>query len=96
MGLFKEVFYALGSAEVGDPISYIQEETIWNKPSKAAAVKVPLPPPSVNPPEIHELDKNTPDGHVPRDPRMIRLTGAHPFNAEPGVSDLFNQGKRAK
>ena len=38
------------------------------------------------------VDKNTPDSHVPRDPRLIRLTGVHPFNAEAPLSDLFNEG----
>lgn len=37
-------------------------------------------------------DKKTPDSHVPRDARLIRLTGVHPFNVEPPLSDLFNDG----
>lgn len=51
----------------------------------------PLPPPSrqVN---VLDQDKNTPDAHVPRDPRLIRLTGVHPFNTEPPLSDLFDEG----
>jgi nitrate reductase (NAD(P)H) len=38
------------------------------------------------------IDKATPDAHVPRDPRLIRLTGVHPFNVEPPLTDLFNEG----
>ncbi|KAI9789516.1 MAG: hypothetical protein M1833_002303 [Piccolia ochrophora] len=52
----------------------------------------PLPPPAKDLSEILDVDKNTPDNHVPRDPRLIRLTGVHPFNVEPPLSDLFNQG----
>lgn len=51
-----------------------------------------LPPPSTEPTAILDIDKNTPDAHVPRDPRLIRLTGVHPFNVEPPLSALFNEG----
>lgn len=54
-------------------------------------VNFPLPPPSIQP-QVLDIDKKTPDHHVPRDPRLIRLTGVHPFNVEPPLSDLFNQG----
>ncbi len=37
-------------------------------------------------------DTKTPDSHVERDPRLIRLTGIHPFNVEAPLSDLFNEG----
>ena len=53
---------------------------------------IPLPPPSKNPMQILNVDKGTPDGHVPRDPRLIRLTGVHPFNVEPPLTDLFREG----
>ncbi|KAI4162257.1 MAG: hypothetical protein LQ342_004125 [Letrouitia transgressa] len=52
----------------------------------------PLPPPSQMPTKVLEQDKKTPDSHVPRDPRLIRLTGVHPFNVEAPLSDLFNEG----
>ncbi len=51
----------------------------------------PLPPPSTLP-EVLEVDKKTPDHHVPRDSRLIRLTGVHPFNVEPPLSVLYDQG----
>lgn len=54
---------------------------------------IPLPPPSKVPTEVLSIDKNTPDHHVPRDPRLIRLTGVHPFNVEPPLTTLFNEGK---
>lgn len=53
---------------------------------------IPLPPPSTEPTEVLAIDKNTPDSHVPRDPRLIRLTGVHPFNVEAPLSALFNEG----
>ncbi|SPO35721.1 probable Nitrate reductase [NADPH] [Pseudozyma flocculosa] len=37
-------------------------------------------------------DANTPDGWIPRDERLIRLTGKHPFNTEPPLATLFNKG----
>lgn len=52
----------------------------------------PLPPPTKPPIDVLEVDQKTPDYHVPRDPRLIRLTGVHPFNVEAPLSDLFNEG----
>lgn len=52
----------------------------------------PLPPPSVNPTNILDIDKGTPDEHIPRDPRLIRLTGVHPFNCEPPLTSLYKEG----
>ncbi|GAC93273.1 nitrate reductase [Pseudozyma hubeiensis SY62] len=37
-------------------------------------------------------DSNTPDHWIPRDERMIRLTGKHPCNVEAPLSDLFAKG----
>ncbi|EEA25715.1 hypothetical protein TMatcc_006054 [Talaromyces marneffei ATCC 18224] len=53
---------------------------------------IPLPPPSKAPTEILSVDRDTPDNHVPRDPRLIRLTGVHPFNVEPPLTTLFKEG----
>lgn len=53
---------------------------------------LPLPPKSREPTEILDLDKNTPDSHVPRDSRLIRLTGVHPFNVEAPLTALYDQG----
>lgn len=38
------------------------------------------------------IDRGTPDEWVPRDPKLIRLTGSHPFNCEPPLHSLFDQG----
>lgn len=37
-------------------------------------------------------DLKTPDNHVERDPRLIRLTGVHPFNVEAPLKDLYDEG----
>ena len=60
--------------------------------SEECGAEVPLPPPSCAPVEVLEVDKKTPDAHVPRDPRLIRLTGTHPFNVEAPLQALFNEG----
>ena len=36
--------------------------------------------------------RNTPDNWVPRDTRLIRLTGKHPFNTEAPLRDLVDAG----
>lgn len=59
---------------------------------KKDAADFPLPPPSTEPTAVLEPDKKTPDGWLPRDSRLIRLTGVHPFNVEAPLSDLYNEG----
>jgi nitrate reductase (NAD(P)H) len=61
--------------------------------SKTSLPDIPLPPPSTAPTDVLSLDKDTPDHHVPRDPRLIRLTGVHPFNTEAPLTALFNEGR---
>jgi nitrate reductase (NAD(P)H) len=53
---------------------------------------IPLPPPSIPPTEVLQIDQATPDSWLPRDPRLIRLTGVHPFNVEAPLSELYDQG----
>lgn len=55
-------------------------------------LQFPLPPPTTVPSKVLDIDLPTPDSHVPRDPRLIRLTGTHPFNVEAPLTDLFNEG----
>nr|POE67110.1 nitrate reductase [nadph] [Quercus suber] len=57
-----------------------------------ANVDVPLPPLSQRPTQVLDVDKKTPDNWLPRDPRLIRLTGVHPFNVEAPLSALYNEG----
>ncbi|KAI0380098.1 hypothetical protein F5Y04DRAFT_258302 [Hypomontagnella monticulosa] len=52
----------------------------------------PLPPRSRPDNKVLAEDLKTPDNHVIRDPRLIRLTGIHPFNVEAPLSELFNEG----
>ena len=53
---------------------------------------IPLPPPTTIPTDVLVVDRETPDKLVPRDPRLIRLTGVHPFNVEAPLSALFDEG----
>lgn len=53
---------------------------------------LPAIPSSSRPTNVLEPDKKTPDSWLPRDPRLIRLTGVHPFNVEAPLTDLFAQG----
>ena len=41
---------------------------------------------------IDEKDQFTPDNWLPRSSDLIRLTGSHPMNAEPHLSELYNAG----
>lgn len=50
------------------------------------------PPPTIIPTQILNVDQKTPDCHVPRDPRLIRLTANHPLNCEAPLSALFGEG----
>ena len=72
------------------PPSPPQTEEDRSEPSEEVAI--PLPPPTKIPHRVLDIDQKTPDAHVPRDPRLIRLTGVHPFNVEPPLSALFNEG----
>ena len=67
-------------------------QTEENDSESSDEVAIPLPPPTNPPTHVLDIDKKTPDAHVPRDPRLIRLTGTHPFNVEPPLSVLFNEG----
>lgn len=53
---------------------------------------IPSLPVSVVVKEILPVDLNSPDKHVARDPRLIRLTGNHPFNSEAPLTELFEAG----
>lgn len=62
---------------------------------KSSASKLPLYPlpPKSNPYNtVLTEDLKTPDDHVIRDPRLIRLTGIHPFNVEAPLSHLYDEG----
>lgn len=52
----------------------------------------PLPPQPKAIQNVLPEDLKTPDAHVPRDPRLVRLTGVHPFNVESPLTELWNEG----
>lgn len=52
----------------------------------------PIAPKTRSENKILPEDLRTPDAHVVRDERLIRLTGIHPFNTEAPLSDLYNEG----
>jgi len=45
-----------------------------------------------HPTEIDKRDQGTPDDWIPRHPDLVRLTGRHPFNVEPPLPKLMEQG----
>lgn len=51
----------------------------------------PLPPRNGRK-SVQPQDIKTPDNHVERDDRLIRLTGVHPFNCEPPLTNLYDEG----
>lgn len=75
-----------------DELSFKKSHITFHDLPTPQEVDIPLPPPSFSPTEILDVDKGTPDHHVPRDPRLIRLTGVHPFNVEPPLTTLYKEG----
>lgn len=75
-----------------DSVDSDEDKSLKDCSCTPSDVDFPLPPPTTEPTEVLEPDKKTPDGWLPRDPRLIRLTGVHPFNVEAPLSDLFNEG----
>ncbi|PHH81994.1 hypothetical protein CDD83_3393 [Cordyceps sp. RAO-2017] len=49
-------------------------------------------PPHPGPKSVLPVDQKTPDSHVERDERLVRLTGSHPFNAEAPLNELYDEG----
>ncbi|KAI0863194.1 nitrate reductase [Xylaria cubensis] len=83
--------YADSSSEPGDT------EAIIPRPghSRSGTRKLPLyplPPDAKSDNTVLAEDLKTPDNHVVRDPRLIRLTGIHPFNVEAPLRDLYDEG----
>lgn len=42
--------------------------------------------------EVDVKDADTPDNWVPRNPKILRLTGRHPLNCEAPMEDLMSAG----
>lgn len=51
----------------------------------------PLPP-KIKSKNVLQEDLKTPDNYIQRDPRLIRLTGIHPFNVEAPLGPLYDEG----
>lgn len=68
------------------------DDSVSDKSIEGETSDIPLPPPTTIPTEVLDIDQSTPDSLVPRDPRLIRLTGVHPFNVEAPLSALFDEG----
>ncbi|KAI0132459.1 hypothetical protein BJ170DRAFT_592414 [Xylariales sp. AK1849] len=64
----------------------------WDVVESEGPRMYPLPPRSKSDNKVLPEDLKTPDHHVERDPRLIRLTGVHPFNVEAPLSELYNEG----
>ena len=76
-----------------DNNSEFSEDPLSTRTSDSLAEeRFPLPPPTNPPKDVLKEDLKTPDNHVPRDPRLIRLTGIHPFNVEAPLSELYDEG----
>ena len=74
------------------PTPPLTDDNASDRSKDEEEVDIPLPPSTSIPTEVLDVDLKTPDNHVPRDPRLIRLTGVHPFNVEAPLTDLFNEG----
>ncbi|XP_044721989.1 mo-co oxidoreductase domain-containing protein [Hirsutella rhossiliensis] len=79
-----------GSGDDGSTQGPLPSPPILDDPSQLPPI-YPLPP-RVRPKSVLAADLETPDSHVTRDARLIRLTGLHPLNAEAPLSDLFDEG----
>ncbi|RDW92148.1 nitrate reductase [Coleophoma crateriformis] len=71
---------------------YSVDAQTLSKESESFQPLYPLPPPTNPPTAILKEDLITPDNHVARDARLIRLTGVHPFNVEAPLSALYDEG----
>lgn len=74
------------------PTPPLTDDSTSETTSNDGLTSIPLPPPTSVPQQVLDVDKATPDNHVPRDPRLIRLTGVHPFNVEAPLSALYDEG----
>jgi len=66
---------------IASPYLSNKEDTLPKQVLDCAATLYDLP-------EVDYRDKGTPDEWLPRDGRLIRLTGRHPFNVEPPLAIL--------
>lgn len=78
---------------IKDELSETNESSdVTSEPVDEGPRPYPLPPRSKPDNTVLSEDLKTPDSHVVRDPRLIRLTGVHPFNVEAPLDALFDEG----
>ncbi|KAG8725079.1 hypothetical protein FRC09_009045 [Ceratobasidium sp. 395] len=82
----------LGSSETTQPSSPATSTHDEKNLKGGLPSQLPPLPASVEPAEVSQQDKQTPDNWVKRDDRLVRLTGKHPFNCEARLGDLFAAG----
>ncbi|KAF8430397.1 hypothetical protein EV426DRAFT_556759 [Tirmania nivea] len=87
-----DIFSPAPTPGTSSPLTFQSRKGSISEEKPLEPYAFPLPPPSSIPTKTHELDVDTPDAHVKRDARLIRLTGIHPFNVEAPLTDLFNSG----
>lgn len=83
-----------------NPVTFPPSPPCTAEPSRKSSVDrspvselKPYPlPPRIAPKDVLPEDIRTPDSHVKRDHRLIRLTGVHPFNVEAPLTELFDEG----
>lgn len=68
------------------------EQSVLSESSSTDLLKAYPLPPENGIKSVQPEDLKTPDAHVERDPRLIRLTGVHPLNCEAPLTALYNQG----
>jgi len=78
--------------EVLPPTPPASDDSASDKSPSEDQTDIPLPAIRHPPNKVLDVDLKTPDSHVKRDPRLIRLTGVHPFNVEAPLSDLYDEG----
>ena len=78
--------------DVLPPTPPATDDNVSDKSIEGETSDIPLPPPTSIPTNVLDIDKSTPDSLVPRDPRLIRLTGVHPLNVEAPLSALYDEG----
>lgn len=85
----------VGNSHAGSDDEREEEQDEPPTPPLEILGQLPKPyalPPQNTPTQVLAEDLKTPDRLVNRDPRLIRLTGVHPFNVEPPLTDLYDEG----
>ena len=74
--------YAISDSDEGDEV---KEYNVWNELIDKSNSEL-------EPFSVDSRDEGTSDHWIQRIPSLIRLTGRHPFNSEPQLTQLMNHG----